>query len=285
MRHRQLFPLLAALTILCGACGGSGGDTGVDSTSTTAEESTTTPSGPPDGTDANMVTSLLRTPLPVQDFRVTTLDGMTLSSADWRGKVVMVNFWATWCLPCRAEIPELVALQDKYRDQLVIVGISEDDIPPDLVRKFALDQKMNYPIAMTTPELEKVFPGVVSLPTTFILDREGRMAKKQIGQLNGLHAEAMTRELAGLSVNARIERVDDPGRLTATSAAQVKEIPGIDLASFPPERRTEVLLALNDATCTCGCDMSVAKCRIEDPACEFSLPLAKGIASKFAASQ
>jgi thiol-disulfide isomerase/thioredoxin len=273
----------AALAIFLSACGGGGpeGPAGEPA----AETSAPLTQGPPDGTEASMVTSLLREPQVVGDFRVRTLDGMTLSSAEWRGKVVMVNFWATWCLPCRAEIPELIALQDKYRDHLVIVGISEDDLPPEIVRKFALEQKMNYPIAMTTPEIEKVFPGIVSLPTTFILDHEGRVAKKQIGQLNGLQAEAVTRALAGMSVNAKIERVDDPGRLTAESAAQVKDIPGIDLATYPPERRTEILLALNDEKCTCGCDMSVAKCRIEDPACQFSLPLARTIASKFASAK
>ena len=101
---------------------------------------------------------LLKEPQPIVDFTLTALDGRRLSSADWRGKVVVLNFWATWCGPCRAEIPDLVALQNKYGEQLVVVGISEDEGPVDVVRKFAADYKVNYPVAMTTPEMTKVTP-------------------------------------------------------------------------------------------------------------------------------
>ena len=265
--------MCAALALVYAGCGGS-----------TVPEEAVGLEEPPDGTDASMVIGLLREPAPVPAFSVTDLDGQTLSSTDWLGKVVFVNFWATWCGPCLAEIPDLIALQEKYRDRLLIVGVSEDELPPEAVKAFAIDRKINYPIVMLTPEISKTFPGVVSLPTTFMLDREGRMARKQVGLLNGQLAEAVTRALAGLSVNAKIERVDDPGRLTAESAAQVKEIPGIDLKTIPADRRIEALLALNDAKCTCGCDFSVAKCRIDDPDCPFSLPLAQTIAEKFASA-
>jgi len=113
-----------------------------------------------------------RNPAPVAPFTVHDIDGRTLSSASWRGKVVFINFWATWCGPCRAEIPALVALQDKYRDQLVIVGISEDEGPLDGVRQFAAAHKMNYPIVMLTDDLQQRFPGIGAIPTTFVLDRE-----------------------------------------------------------------------------------------------------------------
>ena len=108
-------------------------------------------SGPVDGTDDSVVVQLLRDPIAVEPFTLTDLEGRTLSSADWKGKVVLVNFWATWCPPCLAEIPDLIALQNKYRDRLVVVGISEDEISPDLVKRFATDRKINYPIAMTNP--------------------------------------------------------------------------------------------------------------------------------------
>src|SRR5690348_445701 len=90
--------------------------------------------GPSDGTDESVVVQLLRNPTPVEPFTLTDLDGRTLSSADWKGKVVLVNFWATWCPPCLAEIPDLIALQNKYRDRLVVVGISEDEIAPEMVK-------------------------------------------------------------------------------------------------------------------------------------------------------
>src|SRR4029079_7901937 len=103
------------------------------------------------------VVELLKDPAPVSDFTVTDLDGRAISSADLRGKGVLINFWATWCPPCRAEIPDLIKLQDKYRDKLVVVGISEDEVPPDEVKAFVVAQKMNSPVAMTNPALAKIF--------------------------------------------------------------------------------------------------------------------------------
>ncbi|HWK08882.1 MAG TPA: TlpA disulfide reductase family protein, partial [Vicinamibacterales bacterium] len=90
---------------------------------------------------------LLRNPTRIADFSLRDLDGHQISSAGWAGKVVLVNFWATWCPPCRAEVPELVALQQKYRDQLQIIGISEDESSPEDVKRFAVEHRINYPIA------------------------------------------------------------------------------------------------------------------------------------------
>jgi thiol-disulfide isomerase/thioredoxin len=225
---------------------------------------------------------LLREPLNVAPFTLTDLTGRQLSSADWKGKVVLVNFWATWCPPCLAEIPDLIALQNKYREQLIVVGISEDEISPEIVKRFADERKINYPIAMTTPEMQERFPGIVSLPTTFVLDPNGRIAYKRVGILHPEQTEGVTRALAGLSLRARVERVDDPARLSAEGVAQIKDIPGVDLSSLPAERKADVLQALNNENCTCGCGLSVAKCRIDDPQCDVSLPVAKKIVAKYA---
>src|SRR5262245_20785500 len=103
---------------------------------------------------------LLQVPTPLPAFTMTDIDGKTISSDTWRGKVTIVNFWATWCPPCRAEIPDLVALQDKYRDQLQVIGVSQDEAGADVVRQFAAEHKINYPIVMSTPEIEKQFPGI-----------------------------------------------------------------------------------------------------------------------------
>jgi thiol-disulfide isomerase/thioredoxin len=238
-------------------------------------------SGPSDGTGASTVVQLLRNPMAVEPFTVTDLDGRTLSSADWKGKVVLVNFWATWCPPCLAEIPDLIALQNKYRDRLVVVGISEDEISPEVVKRFATERKINYPIAMTSPELQTRFTGITALPTTFVLDPDGQIAYKRVGILQPEQTEGVTRALAGMSLNARIERVDDPARLSEEGVAQIKDVPGVDLSGLPPERRAEVLQALNSENCTCGCGLSVAKCRIDDPQCDVSLPVAKKIVAKY----
>jgi thiol-disulfide isomerase/thioredoxin len=237
--------------------------------------------GPSDGTDASTVVQLLREPMAVEPFTVTDLDGRTLSSADWKGKVVLVNFWATWCPPCLAEIPDLIALQNKYRDRLVVVGISEDEISPEIVKRFATEKKINYPIAMTSAELQTRFTGITALPTTFVLDPDGQIAYKRVGILQPQQTEGVTRALAGMSLNARIERVDDPARLSAEGVAQIKDVPGVDLSGIAPDKKAEVLQALNSENCTCGCGLSVAKCRIDDPQCDVSLPLAKKIVAKY----
>ena len=226
------------------------------------------------------VVELLRDPVDVPPFSVTDLDGRTMSSTDWRGKVVFVNFWATWCLPCLTEIPDLVALQEKYRDQLVVLGISEDEGPTESVKQFVAERKVSYPVAMSTPELRKQFPGVSALPTTFVLDRDGRMVKKTVGLLNARESEATARALAGLSVDAKVVRVDDPGKLSAERTAQITEIPGLDLAGMSPDKKIALIQALNDERCTCGCDTSVAKCRLEDPTCNISLPIAQKIMAR-----
>jgi thiol-disulfide isomerase/thioredoxin len=227
--------------------------------------------------------ALYKDPVPVADFSVTTLDGRTLTKADLRGKVTIINFWATWCRPCRQEIPDLVALQAKYRDELIIIGVSEDEAPVEKVQAFATEHKVNYPIVMTSPELQKVFPGVTALPTTFVLDKELRLSQKHVGMLEPDRTEHETLALAGLAPNARISYVDPPKPEGLVNAAEAKEIPGIDLSKLTPEKRVATLERLNKEACTCGCELTVAKCRIDDPACGVSLPLARKLAAEIAA--
>ena len=196
--------------------------------------------------------------------------------------MVIVNFWATWCGPCRAEIPDLVALQEKYQDTLQVIGISEDEAGVEIVKRFAAEHKVNYPVAMTTPEIEKQFPGISALPTSFILDRESRVVQKHVGMLTARTTEYETRHLAGLPVNAAIEEMDQAQGLKLDNGAQAMTIPGIDLAALPAAKRTEALQKLNAQSCTCGCDLTVARCRVDDPSCGVSLPLAKEIVKQIA---
>ncbi len=161
-----------------------------------------------------------RDPTPVGSVAMTDVDGRAISSADWRGKVIIVNFWATWCPPCRAEIPDLIALQNKYKDHLQIIGISDDDDPPETVKKWAVEHNINYPIVMNTPELRKVFTGVTALPTSFLVDRQSRIAMRHVGMLMASTTEAETRSLAGLPVNASIEEIDKDKPTKLANAAQ-----------------------------------------------------------------
>lgn len=242
-----------------------------------------TPEATPDTGEPTLV-ALLKDPVKVGDFSVTDITGKTITAESLRGKVVLVNFWATWCPPCRAEIPDLIALQNKYRDRLVVLGISEDEGPVDDVKAFVAAQKMNYPVAMTTPELSKVFKGVTALPTTFVIDPEGLVQQKHIGILQPRTTELWARLLSGEKVNARIERTEDPTTVMLKNAAQAKEIPGVDLASLTPAARTAALKALNADNCTCGCELTLAACRINDPTCGVSLPIAQEMVKKIAAN-
>jgi thiol-disulfide isomerase/thioredoxin len=223
----------------------------------------------------------LTNPVPVKAFTAVDLDGKTLSTDSWRGKVTIVNFWATWCAPCRAEIPDLVALQDKYRDQLQIIGISQDETGTEVVRKFAAEHRINYPIVMSTPELEQIFSGIYALPTSFIVDRDVRVVAKHVGMLNPVVTEAETRLLAGLEVDAHVEYVEDETKALIKDAAQATKIPGIDLDRLSPAGRAAVLEKLNTESCTCGCGLTLAACRINDPGCSISLPIAEKIAASY----
>ena len=225
-----------------------------------------------------------RDPKPAPVFTATDLDGRPISMAALRGKVVIVNFWATWCGPCRAEVPDLVALQEKYPDTLQVIGISEDEAGVEVVKRFAAEHKINYPVVMMTPEIEKLFPGIGALPTSFIVDRESRVVQKHVGMLTARTTESETRHLAGLPVNASIEQFDQTQGLQIVNGAQATTIPGLDLASLSVAKRTDALQKLNAQPCTCGCDLTLARCRVDDPSCSVTLPLAQQIVKQIAAT-
>ena len=223
-----------------------------------------------------------RDPKPAPAFAAKDLEGREITPASLRGKVVIVNFWATWCGPCRAEIPDLVALQSKYKDTLQVIGISEDEAGVEVVKRFAAEHKINYPVAMVTPEIEKMFPGIGALPTSFIIDRDSRVVQKHVGMLTARTTEYEARHLAGLPVNASIEEFDQTQGLQIVNGAQATNIPGVDLATLPVAKRTEALQRLNREPCTCGCDLTLARCRVDDPSCSVSLPLAQQIVKHIA---
>ncbi|MGH9407818.1 MAG: TlpA disulfide reductase family protein [Vicinamibacterales bacterium] len=225
---------------------------------------------------------LLRDRVPAPLFAAPDLNGRQISMAALRGKVVLVNFWATWCPPCREEIPELIALQSRYKDQLQIIGIAQDSGSAEDVAKFAASMGMNYPIVIDTPEIDRGFPPTAYLPTSFLIDRDGRIAQKHVGMLNASLTETETRALAGLDANAKIEYVEDDEKARLASAAQANKIPGVDLNAIPANKRGDVLKALNEEHCTCGCELTIAQCRLDDPSCGVSLPLAEAIVKKIA---
>jgi len=219
------------------------------------------------------------------DLTLTDLKGASWSLKSLRGKVVMVNFWATWCPPCREEIPDLIALQTRYRGTLQIIGIAQDSGTADEVKRFVRDHGMNYPSLLSTPEIERLFPPVSALPTSFFLDRDGRIAQKHVGMLNPSLTDLETQALAGTNPDLQIVDAEDEEKARVASAAQANKIPGIDLSGLSPDKRAKVLAALNSEHCTCGCGLTLAQCRVDDPTCDVSLPLAQDLFKKIASAK
>ena len=120
--------------------------------------------------------------LPVPAITLTDLNGNALSLPGYHGKVVLINFWAAWCTPCRGEIPQFMALQEKYGSRgLQTVGISLDD-PESALRDFCRESRVNYPIVMGNQRIAETFGGVLGLPTTFLIGRDGRVRAKHEGE-------------------------------------------------------------------------------------------------------
>ena len=115
-------------------------------------------------------------------WKLKDLDGQLVDSAQFKGKVVVIDFWATWCVPCRSEIPGYVALQKKYgKDGLAIVGISLDTVAPAEVKQFVAQNHMNYPVVIGDESVTAIFGGVDAIPTTFIVDRQGNIRYRKVG--------------------------------------------------------------------------------------------------------
>ena len=109
-------------------------------------------------------------------WELKDLDGNTVRMADYKGKVVILDFWATWCPPCKKEIPGFINLQKKYGDKgLVVIGVSLDEGGPAVVKPFAQKMGINYPLVMGDQKIAAAFGGIEAIPTTFIIDREGNV--------------------------------------------------------------------------------------------------------------
>ena len=119
---------------------------------------------------------------PAPDFTLKDGEGRDVSLSDFRGKVVLLNFWATWCGPCKIEMPWFVDFQRKYKDQgFSVIAVSLDEEGWEVVKPFAEDMKLNFPVLLGNDELADRFGGIQALPTTLIIDKEGRVFSRHMG--------------------------------------------------------------------------------------------------------
>jgi peroxiredoxin len=115
------------------------------------------------------------------ELSITDINGAAVRTADYKGQVVLVNFWAAWCVPCAEEIPQFIALQKKYHDQgFQVIGFSVEDDANDL-RDFCHKNHVNYPVVPSDLGIADAFGGVLGLPTTFVIGRDSRIHGKHDG--------------------------------------------------------------------------------------------------------
>jgi thiol-disulfide isomerase/thioredoxin len=222
------------------------------------------------------VIRFVRNPDAAPEFQLDGLDGKPLSLASERGKVVLLNFWATWCGPCRAEIPDLIALQEKYAGKLQIIGLTVDEDDAEVVKEAVARTRINYPVAMTSPEIRFKYGGIAALPTSFVLDTQGRVVQKHEGLRDPLLYETEIRALLGLPIDARVETFEDTGQVFLTHADRASQLPGVNLSKLTPEQKQAALHRFNAEGCSCGCNFTLAQCRIYDRDC----PISKGRTEK-----
>ena len=116
------------------------------------------------------------------DFALKSLEGKTVKLSDYKGKVVIIDFWATWCPPCRKGIPDLISIQKDFKDDLVVIGISLDgektikDVPG-----FVKSYGINYPIVYGDEKVVAAYGGIEAIPTAFVVDKEGHVVDQHVG--------------------------------------------------------------------------------------------------------
>jgi len=131
-------------------------------------------------------------PVPAPAWKLPDLAGREVSSDEFKGKVLVLDFWATWCAPCRTEIPGYLDLQRKEgKSGLVIVGVSLDQEGPDVVQRFVASQKITYPVVLGDDRMVEAFGGLAAIPTTFIIDRNGTIRFRKVGAMPADKFEAV----------------------------------------------------------------------------------------------
>jgi len=215
---------------------------------------------------------------------VPDISGHQLDLTSYRGKVVVLNFWVTWCEPCRAEISELVELQSRYRDRgLAVIGIAvEDDLTS--VQTACKQLNINYPVALGDKKLSAVFGGV-GFPTTFVIGRDGRIYSKHPGATNLRVLEDEVAQLLATGdtaqlINFRPAGKSEPVELP-TPAELNSEVPGVDISQLNATHLADFKTLLEKEQCNCGCHRTLLQCLKEDSACDRARKLSREELEKF----
>jgi cytochrome c biogenesis protein CcmG/thiol:disulfide interchange protein DsbE len=133
------------------------------------------------------------------DFTLKDAKGATVKLSDYRGKVVLLNFWATWCGPCKIEIPWFVEFEKTYKDKgFAVLGVSMDEEGWEVVHPYLEKAKVNYRMMIGDDTMAQQYGGVDSLPTSFLIDKEGRIASVHVGLVSKGNYQSEIRELLGL---------------------------------------------------------------------------------------
>ena len=145
---------------------------------------------------AGLSTAPVHAAIPAPAFAIRTLDGKWVRTSELRGRPIILDFWATWCAPCKSSMPHLSAIQSRYRDRgLVVVGLSMDDVEPQAVRRFADRLGLTFRVALADDQVLDAYGPIRGLPTTIFINRRGEIVRRVVGFLDAETVEGYVREL------------------------------------------------------------------------------------------
>jgi len=216
------------------------------------------------------------------EISLTDTTGLPLKLSDYKGRVVLLDFWATWCGPCRIEIPGFIDLQKRYGTQgFNMIGISMDDSPEPVV-DFYKELQMNYPVAVGNSRLGELYGGIPGLPTTFVIGRDGRIYAKHVGATDPNVFESEIKELLAAGPQGEVTNFHQVGQIFQEDKLELgdpavidSEVPGIDLTKLTAEQKEAFKKKLESQQCTCGCKRNLLNCRLNDRNCSTSKQMAK----------